>query len=91
MLNQLGAGGARIQLTQRLRPGDMVRLEFSIGVAEHYNPTAVVVHAEKEERGYQWLCGLSFIEVEPRGTKRIAQFIEEEQHRRQVGFAMPRT
>ncbi len=90
MLNQLSAGGARITLAQRLRPGDMVTVEFSIGVADRYNLTAIVVHAMKDERGYQWLCGLSFVEVEPRGEKRIAEFVEDEQHRRQIGFAMPR-
>ncbi len=90
MLNQLSAGGARITLAQRLRPGDMVSVEFSIGVADHYTLTAFVVHALKDERGYQWLCGLSFVDVEPKGERRIAEFVEEEQHRRQIGFAMPR-
>jgi len=90
MLNQLSGGGARITLAQRLRPGDMVTVEFSIGVADHYHLTAIVVHAMKDERGFQWLCGLSFVDVEPKGEKRIAEFIEEEQHRRQIGFAMPR-
>lgn len=89
MLNQLSAAGARITLAQRLRPGDMVSVEFSIGVADHYKLAAIVVHAMKDERGYQWLCGLSFVDVERKGDRRIAGFVEEEQHRRQIGFAMP--
>jgi c-di-GMP-binding flagellar brake protein YcgR len=90
MLTQLGAGGARVALAKRLRPGDVIRVEFSIGVGGHRSVPAMVVHAAKEDRGYQWLCGLCFLDVDPRGDRRIAQFVEEEQHRRQVGFAMPR-
>lgn len=90
MLNQLSAGGARVALAKRLRPGDMVRVEFNVGVGEHRTVTGIVVHAMKEERGFQWLCGLSFVDVDPKGDRRIAQFVEEEQHRRHVGFAMPR-
>ena len=90
MLNQLSAGGARVRLAKRLRLGDVVRVEFSIGVAGHRGVTAMVVHVVKEERGYQWLCGLCFTDVDPRGDRHIAHFVEEEQRRRQTGFAMPR-
>lgn len=89
MLTQLGAGGARVAVAKRLRPGDTVDVEISVGVGRRSLP-AMVVHATKEDRGYQWQCGLCFIEVDPRGDRRIAQFVEEEQRRRQVGFAMPR-
>jgi c-di-GMP-binding flagellar brake protein YcgR len=90
MLTQLGAGGARISLPQRLRPGDLVQLDFNVGVAERRQMTALVVHSMKDERAFQWMCGLSFVEVEPKGDRRIAEFVEEEQRRRQIGFAMPR-
>lgn len=91
ILNQLSAGGARIATAQRLRAGDMIRLEFTIGVGEHYSVTALVVYTSKDERGFQWYGGLCFVNVPPRGDERIADFIEEEQRRRQIGFAMPRT
>lgn len=90
ILTQLSAGGARVQSSCRLRPGDMLRVDFSIGVAEHCSHTAVVVHSVKEERGFQWIAGLCFVEVEPQGDRRIAEFVEEEHRRRQIGFAMPR-
>jgi c-di-GMP-binding flagellar brake protein YcgR len=89
MLTQVGAGGARVTLAKRLRPGDVVNVEFTV-VGGHRSLSAMVVYAAKEERGYQWLCGLSFIDVDARGDRRIGQFVEEEQHRRQTGFAMPR-
>jgi hypothetical protein len=91
MLNQLGAGGARVALSQRLRPGDMLRIDFNTGIGARHSLTAMVVYAMKDERGYQWLCGLCFVEVEPRGDVRIGEFIEEEERRRRVGFAMPKT
>ncbi|HXW52316.1 MAG TPA: PilZ domain-containing protein [Candidatus Acidoferrales bacterium] len=91
MLNQLGAGGARITLAKRLRLGDIVRVDFNMSVAGHRSMTAMVVHATKDERGYQWLCGVCFIDVEPKGDGGIALFVEEEQRRRRFGFAMPRT
>lgn len=90
MLCQLGAGGARVTLAKRLRLGEMVLVEFAVGIADRRSLTAMVVHAVKEDRGFAWSCGLSFVDVEPKGDRHIALFVEEEQRRRQVGFAMPR-
>jgi hypothetical protein len=91
MLTQLNGGGARIQISQRLNPGDEVALEFCIASGEHHTVAARVVHALKEERGFSWLCGIRFVGVAYEELERIAEFVEEEQHRRKVGFAMPRS
>ena len=91
MLTQLSGGGARIQISQRLNPGDDVSVDFTIASGEHHVFAARVVHAVKEERGFSWLCGIRFVGVAFEELERIAQFVEEEQHRRKVGFAMPRS
>jgi hypothetical protein len=90
MLTQLGGGGARIVTTERLRPGDIVRLEFKIGIAEQHQHMAIVAHAAKDERGFQWMCGLSFLNLSAQGDPQLVEFIEEERKRRQIGFAVPR-
>jgi len=77
-------------MTKRLRPGDLVRVDFGIGVGERQSMNALVIHATKDERGYAWLCGLFFIDAEPKGSRRLAEFVEAEQDRRKIGFAMPR-
>jgi hypothetical protein len=91
MLTQLSGGGARIQISQRLNPGEDVSVDFTIASGEHHLFAARVVHAVKEDRGFSWLCGIRFVGVAYEELERIAQFVEEEQHRRKIGFAMPRT
>jgi hypothetical protein len=91
MLTQLSGGGARIQISKRLNPGDEVSLEFTIASGEHHIVAARVVHSVKEDHGFSWLCGIRFIGVAYEELERIAEFVEEEQHRRKVGFAMPRS
>jgi hypothetical protein len=90
MLTQLGAGGARIASTLRLRPKDTVRLEFKTGVTTQHSLTAMVVYGTKDQRGFQWIAGLSFVNVEPKGDPRIAAFVDEERRRRCAGVAIPR-
>jgi hypothetical protein len=89
-LMQVCAGGARLAANERLRPGDVVALEFKLSPAQYHNVNAVVIYALKESKHFHWICGLSFVDTNPVGDKRLAAFVAEEQQRRKFGFAMPR-
>lgn len=90
LLTQISAGGARIKSSQRLRPGDVISLDFNLGTGGHHSIASRVTHAAQEERAFTWHCGLDFIDATSEVTERITAFVEEEQHRRKIGFAMPR-
>ncbi|MDQ6767597.1 MAG: PilZ domain-containing protein [Candidatus Eremiobacteraeota bacterium] len=90
LLNQLCAGGARVKLSQRLQPGAVVDLDFKTGAGDHHHLHARVVHVLKEDRGYNYHCGLCFVETDAQAIQRLADYVEEERKRREVGFAMPR-
>ncbi len=89
ILDQLSAGGARVQLTERLRLGDLVNLDFSTRPGQRHSLPARVVHALKE-KGFQWRFGLVFVDIDPLELRRLGDFIEEEKGRRRVGFEMPK-
>ena len=90
MLDQVSAGGARVKTSERLAPGTRIGIDFATGAGERHNLTALVVHALKEERGFNWHCGLCFVDVDPQEYRRLCDFVEAERGRREVGFAMPR-
>ncbi len=90
LLDQICAGGARVKLPRRLAPGSVICLDFKTGPSDHHSVHARVVHARKEERGFNWLCGLCFEGVDPSETRRIDAYVEAERKRRETGFAMPR-
>ena len=91
MLDQICEGGARVKTSERLAPGAVVGIDFKTGAGEQqHSLSARVVHAFKDERGFNWYCGLSFVRVDPQESQRLADFIEAERKRRETGFAMPR-
>jgi len=91
MLEQLCAGGAIVLVAERLAPGAHVTLDFKTGAGEQMHQlSALVVHALKEDRGFNWRCGLCFVGVDPQETQRLADFVDAERRRREIGFAMPR-
>ncbi len=90
LLDQISAGGARVKVAEKLQPGVVIGLDFKTSTGTHHNLHARVVHVLKEERGYNWHCGLCFVNADAQETQRIAEFVEEERKRRETGFAMPR-
>ncbi len=91
MLEEICAGGARVKMPHRLAPGTLIGIDFKTSAVEQtHNLNAVVVHAHKDERGFNWHCGLSFVDVTPQHTQRLAGFVEAERNRRAIGFATPR-
>ena len=89
ILYQIGAGGARVKVSQSLQPGAVIGVDFRTGAREYHRLKARVVHVVKEGRGFNWACGLCFEHVDPKEIQRIADYVEEERKRREVGFAMP--
>jgi len=90
LLDQISAGGARVKVAEKLQPGAVIALDFQTSPGAHHNLHARVVHVLKEERGYNWHCGLCFVDADAQEIARIAEFVEQERKRREVGFAMPR-
>jgi len=90
LLDQISAGGARVKVAEKLQPGAVIGLDFKTTVGAHHCLHARVVHVLKEERGYNWHCGLCFVDADAQEVQRIAEFVEAERKRRETGFAMPR-
>lgn len=90
LLDNIGGGGACVKVAERLAPGTVVALDFSTGPSDRHSVHARVVHATREERGFNWQCGLCFVDLAPAESRRIADYVEAEGKRREVGFAMPR-
>lgn len=90
VLDQISAGGARVKVAQKLQPGTVVGIDFKTSPSDRHTLHARVVHVLKEERGFNWHCGLCFVDADSAELQRIAQFVEAERKRREVGFAMPR-
>jgi hypothetical protein len=90
LLDQISAGGARVKVAEKLQPGAVIGLDFKTSVGAHHSLHARVVHILKEERGYNWHCGLCFVDADAQEVLRIADFVEQERKRRETGFAMPR-
>lgn len=90
ILDQLCAGGARVQISEKLHLGDLVNLDFSTKAGQRHNLSARVVHGAKDEKGFQWRFGLQFVNIDPLEIQRLGDFVEEEKNRRRLGFEMPR-
>ena len=88
MLVQLSVGGARIQSSVRLIPGQTVILSVDIGLGLRHDITAQTLHVRKEQRGFYYVCGLCFVDIDPEKIRSIATYITDEQQRRHRGAAM---
>jgi hypothetical protein len=90
ILDQLCAGGARVQLSEKLRPGEIINLDFCTKAGQRHCLSARVIHGLKDDRGFQWRFGLQFVNLDPQERQRLGDFVEEENNRRRFGFEMPR-
>jgi c-di-GMP-binding flagellar brake protein YcgR len=91
LLEQICAGGAILKVSKRLTPGTAIGIQFKTSAGERsYDLSAIVVHATKEERGFNWRCGVCFINVDSRETQRLSAFVDAERKRREHGVAMAR-
>ncbi|HEV2878098.1 MAG TPA: PilZ domain-containing protein [Candidatus Eremiobacteraceae bacterium] len=90
LLDQICAGGARVKVAEKLQPGSVIGLDFKTSTGAHHTLHAKVIHVLKEERGFNYHCGLCFVNADSKELERIAEFVEEERKRRETGFAMPR-
>lgn len=88
MLVQLSVGGARLQSSVRLTPGQTVILSVDMGLGLKHDITAQVLHVRKETRGFYFLSGLCFVDIDPEKIRNIATYISDEQQRRRRGVAM---
>ena len=88
MLVQLSVGGARIQSSVRLIPGQTIILAVDIGLGLRHDITAQVLHVRKEQRGFYHVCGLQFVDIDAEKIRNIATFIGDEQQRRRRGAAI---
>ena len=90
-LLEICAGGAQVKVSKRLAPGTAISIQFKTSAGEPpYDLTAVVIHTIKEERGFNWRCGICFVGTDPRETQRLSAFVDAERTRRQHGVAMSR-
>lgn len=90
MLVQLSVGGARLQSSVRLKPGETVILSVDVGLGVKHDITAQVLHVYKEPRGFYYVSGLCFVDIDADKIHSIASYIAEEQVRRRRGAAMSR-
>lgn len=87
IVNQLSVGGARVQTTVQLRPGDNIELQLDHGVEGRQSILARIVYTLRENSGYYFACGLCFLGLRPHETQWIATFIAAEQARRRAAAA----
>jgi len=87
IVNQLSVGGARIQTTQPLKPGENIELHFNHIAGERQSVAARIVYSLKENPGYYFACGLCFLGLKPHETQWLAAFIAAEQGRRRTAAA----
>jgi len=85
MLMQLSVGGARLKSSARFTPGETVILSIDIGLGLKPNITAQVLHVRKEPRGFHYVTGLCFVDIDPEKIRNIAEYISQEQQRRRKG------
>ena len=90
LLDEISDGGARLTIAVRPQPGSVIAIDFATSPGRRHTVRARVVRVAKEERGYNWHCGVSFIVADARELRQIADFVEQERKRRKTGFAMPR-
>lgn len=91
MLVQLSVGGARLQSTVRLKPGESVILSVEIGLGLKHDITARVLHVRQEPKGFYYTSGLCFIDIDPLKIRSIAAYIADEQQRRRQGLPLHHT
>jgi hypothetical protein len=84
IVNQISVGGARVQTTVQLRPGDNIELQLDNGVDGSKSILARIVYTLRENSGYYFACGLCFLGLRPHETQWIAAFIASEQARRRA-------
>jgi hypothetical protein len=84
LVNQLSVGGARIQTTQPLKPGESIELQFDHIEGKRQSIAARIVYSLKENPGYYFACGLCFLGLKPHETQWLAAFIAAEQARRRT-------
>jgi hypothetical protein len=87
IVNQLSVGGARIQTTAPLKPGENIELRFDHIDGQRQSVAARIVYSLKENPGYYFACGLSFLGIKPHETQWLAAFIAAEQARRRTPVA----
>lgn len=91
LLEQICAGGARLKVASRLAPGTTIGLQFKTSAGERsYELVAVVVHTAKEDRGFNWRCGICFLGADAKETQRLSAFVDAERKRREHGIPMAR-
>lgn len=91
LLEQICAGGAQVKVSKRLAPGTPIAIQFKTSADQRsYHLAAVVVHASKETRGFNWRCGVCFVDIDPAETKRLSAFVDAERKRREHGVAIAR-
>jgi PilZ domain len=83
IVNQLSIGGARIQTTTPLKPGENIELRLDQG-GKRQSVAARIVYSLKENPGYYFACGLCFLGLKPHETQWLAAFIASEQARRRA-------
>ena len=82
ILNQLSVGGARVQSSVPLRPGENIELQFGEAQSGHHNVPARIVYSLKEPAGFHFACGLCFMGVDARQAQQIAAYIAAHQAQR---------
>ena len=81
IVNQLSVGGARIQTTAPLKPGDNIELQFDDYEGHRQSLAARIVYSLKENTSYYFGCGLCFLGLRPHETQWLAAFIASERAR----------
>jgi hypothetical protein len=87
IVNQLSVGGARIQATAPLKAGESIELHFDHIDGQRQSVAARIVYSLKENPGYYFACGLSFLGLRPHETQWLAAFIAAEQSKRRTSLA----
>ena len=85
ILEDLSTGGACIRSHQRMRGGDQIDLQMSLGAGYKFDVHARVVYARPEAHGYQNRYGLRFIALTQDDQNRIATYINDQKYGRQFG------
>lgn len=85
ILEDLSTGGACIRTHLRMRNGEQVDLNMSLGIGYKFDVRGRVVYAHPEAHGYQCRYGLRFITMSQDDQNRIASYINDQKYGRQFG------
>jgi PilZ domain len=81
-LANLSGGGARVRSSFPLPLHERVTLQVPLGAGSRQSLAAHVVYCHRDNRGLQYVGGLSFVGADREGIPEILAFIEDEVHRR---------